>query len=198
MKFQGTEKEFLEFLQNALPIIKKTEYSRKVHVNNDIPFFQYKFYGYIINFYPSTGTILPQGKPKEKEQLTKRLCQVLDLTNYLYRKEKSWKANDGHRVRSKNEKIVDDWLYEKGIVHAYETEIPNMNGKLCDFYIPSKEMYVEVWTGFSGNFSESYKATYDTSKQEKIEHYKSNKLNWIGIEEDDLREPNKILSEIFL
>lgn len=29
------------------------------------------------------------------------------------------RTDDGHKVRSKAEQVIDNWLYSKGIVHAY-------------------------------------------------------------------------------
>ena len=39
-------------------------------------------------------------------------------------------------VRSKAEQKIDDWLYENGIVHAYEAPV---GSDRCDFMVPTKE-----------------------------------------------------------
>ena len=63
-----------------------------------------------------------------------------------------WKAEyrceDGHYVRSKNEAIVDNWLYSHGICHAYEKAVfdPDSGDTLCsDFYVPAMNLYIEIW-----------------------------------------------------
>src|ERR1039457_5867241 len=39
----------------------------------------------------------------------------------------TYRTEDGHRVRSKAEVIIDDWLYSHNIVHAYEIKLPEKN-----------------------------------------------------------------------
>ena len=46
------------------------------------------------------------------------------------------RALDGHAVRSKAERIIDDYLYTSQIVHAYERKVPIEEELYCDFYIP--------------------------------------------------------------
>ena len=64
---------------------------------------------------------------------------------------KTWPAdyrcNDGHYVRSKNEVLIDNWLYQHDICHAYEKAIFSETGDrfFSDFYIPSIDLYIEVW-----------------------------------------------------
>ncbi|MCC6866823.1 MAG: hypothetical protein IT280_11770 [Ignavibacteria bacterium] len=57
------------------------------------------------------------------------------------------RCNDGHYVRSKNEVIVDNWLFNNNIAHAYEKKLLGIN-ILCDFQIINKnhkEVYIEIW-----------------------------------------------------
>lgn len=64
---------------------------------------------------------------------------------------KTWPAdyrcNDGHYVRSKNEVLVNNWLYQHDICHAYEKAVLSEIGDwfLSDFYIPSLSLYIEIW-----------------------------------------------------
>jgi hypothetical protein len=55
------------------------------------------------------------------------------------------RTEDGHFVRSKAEKIIDDWLYHEGIVHAYERRVPVDEPLYCDFFIPRGKVWVEFW-----------------------------------------------------
>ena len=55
-------------------------------------------------------------------------------------------SEDGHRVRSKAEQIIDNWLYHKGIVHAYERRVPIEEEVYCDFFIPiGQKVWIEFW-----------------------------------------------------
>jgi len=99
-------------------------------------------------------------------------------------------AEDGHRVRSKSEKIIDDWLYHKGIVHAYERKVPIEEEVYCDFFIPIGQ---KVWIEFWGIEEEKYlkrkllkKKFYDKYKKRLIE------LNEKDIEKIDDIMPIKL------
>ena len=54
---------------------------------------------------------------------------------------------DGHLVRSKSEKIIDDWLYNHKIAHAYERMVPIESADVyCDFFLPyDKKVWIEFW-----------------------------------------------------
>ena len=78
---------------------------------------------------------------------------------------------------------IDDYLYECGIVHAYEREVKNINEKvLCDFFIPArnegKSVYLEYW----GKEDEKY----DLRRAEKKEIYVRNNLPLIELENDHI------------
>ncbi|MCH8330443.1 MAG: glycerol kinase [Bacteroidetes bacterium] len=90
-----------------------------------------------------------------------------------------YRTKDGHRVGSRGEQMIDDYLYECGIVHAYEREVKNIEETvLSDFYIPAKNggepVYIEYW----GQEDEKY----DLRKTEKKEIYKKNNLNLIELD----------------
>ena len=55
------------------------------------------------------------------------------------------RAKDGHRVKSKAELIIDNWLYDAELAHAYERKIPIEEEIYTDFYIPSGKVYIEYW-----------------------------------------------------
>ncbi|MBQ8357362.1 MAG: hypothetical protein IJX39_06080 [Clostridia bacterium] len=85
-------------------------------------------------------------------------------------------CEDGHKVKSPYEQIIDDWLYHTGILHAYEKIIPlDKNHKLTpDFYIPKlkrkdgtilNNIYIEFWGYGKSNIS------YQNTKDYKTEIY---------------------------
>lgn len=102
-----------------------------------------------------------------------------------YRKKYSaeHRCNDGHYVRSKNEQIIDNYLYRKKIFHEYEKPVYDKETKkqfaLVDFFLPyDKGIYIEVF----GKDTKKYTET----KEYKENMYSKNKLRLISIEIDDI------------
>ena len=59
-----------------------------------------------------------------------------------------YRCDDGHYVRSKNEQLVDNWLYHHKICHAYEILVVDKesnNTYISDFYLPHIDAYMEIW-----------------------------------------------------
>lgn len=58
-------------------------------------------------------------------------------------------CEDGHYVRSYSEMLIDNWLYNHGIIHAYEKSVFMATDPdavvLSDFYIPKGKVYIEFW-----------------------------------------------------
>lgn len=98
-------------------------------------------------------------------------------------------CEDGHYVRSKNEKIVDEWLYNHNYIHSYEQVVFMESDPdeivLSDFYLKNEDIYIECWG--------LYNDKYLKRKDKKIELYKKNNLKLISLEEDDIKLINDIL-----
>lgn len=94
-------------------------------------------------------------------------------------------CKDGHKVRSKSEKIIDDYLFDHKIFHIYEKPYPiskNKNEDLHpDFYLPEEDIYIEHW-GYEN------KSNYEETKQYKLSCYKKNKTTVIGTNEEDTKD----------
>ena len=56
--------------------------------------------------------------------LFERPEQVVSVTRYGQKEQPRFKTEDGHLVRSKSEMLIDNWFYNSGIVHAYESRVP--------------------------------------------------------------------------
>jgi len=82
------------------------------------------------------------------------------------------KCKDGHYVKSKMEKAVDDFLYSHGILHEVYPTIPYSH-YTADFKVG--DVYIEVW-GLKG------RKDYDEEMEKKIEHYRRYSLKLISIE----------------
>lgn len=104
--------------------------------------------------------------------------------DYRLRYQAKFRCNDGHYVRSKSEKIIDDWLYNNNIIHAYEKKIIGEN-MICDFYIKSKlpeqDIYIEYW-GLEDN-----NTRYSERKNKKQNLYKKLNLRLLNLNEQDIQ-----------
>jgi len=89
-------------------------------------------------------------------------------------------AEDGHRVRSRGELLIDNWLYRHGILHAYEKVIyDSKDVKMrCDFYLPEDDVYIEYW-GLE-------KEEYQKRRQEKEKLYQKLSLRFFAVENNDI------------
>ncbi|MCM1556214.1 MAG: hypothetical protein NC087_01630 [Anaeroplasma bactoclasticum] len=97
-------------------------------------------------------------KYKNKELLFKITnCTSIELIDEEY--EGRYICKDGHIVKSKSERDIDNYLFENGITHAYEKELPygpNRTEVLHpDFYLPNylgknNHVYIEHW-GYNEN-----------------------------------------------
>lgn len=97
-------------------------------------------------------------KYKNKELLFKITnCTNVELLDYDY--EGRYTCDDGHIVKSKSERDIDNYLFGKGIPHAYETTLPygatEKEVLRPDFYLPNylgkhKDVYIEHW-GYNEN-----------------------------------------------
>lgn len=103
----------------------------------------------------------------------------------------NFRTQDGHRVRSKAEMIIDNTLYQYGLVHAYERKLPIDENVLSDFYIPAGKVYIEYW-GMEND------PKYADRKKKKIEIYKKHDIPLIELTDDDIQNlddhlPKKLL-----
>ena len=96
------------------------------------------------------------------------------------------RAEDGHMVRSKAEQIIDNWLYHKKIVHAYERKVPIQEAVFCDFFIPyGQNVYIEYW----GIDEEKYLKR----KELKKIYYKKNAKNLIELTDKDIEKLDDVM-----
>ena len=118
----------------------------------------------------------------------------------------TYRCKDGHYVRSKAERIIDDSLFEAQILHVYEKRVVNEDNEeeyYPDFYLPfegktfgkEKGIYIEFF-GLEDN--EKYMKT----ELKKLAYYKSKGYDVIEVRdkniscideylEDEIRKINK-------
>lgn len=101
-----------------------------------------------------------------------------------------YRCDDGHYVRSKNEMLVDNWLYHHGICHAYEVALFSKEldyTYLSDFYLPKYRAFIEVW-GMTD-------ADYQRRRRQKTAFYRNNGYDLIEIIGQDVKNLHDILSK---
>lgn len=117
----------------------------------------------------------------------------INKDNFREKFEAKHRTIDGHYVRSKAEMLIDNWLYQYGLVHAYERKLPIDEDVYCDFYIPSgngrpQAVYIEFW-GLEND------PKYTERKNKKIEIYKREGLSLIELTDSDLQNIDDILAK---
>lgn len=130
---------------------------------------------------------------KETPTITQNQQQATAHTpeNFRDNYPANFRTQDGHRVRSKAEMIIDNLLYQYGQVHAYERRLPIDETVLSDFYLPAGKVYIEYW-GMEND------PKYAERKKTKIEIYKKNNIQLIELNDEDIQNlddhlPKKLL-----
>ena len=122
-------------------------------------------------------------------------CREITILDDSY--EGKFTCTDGHIVKSKSEMIIDNWLFDHGIPHAYEKKLPidsdERHDLHPDFCLPgygddTDDIYIEYW-GYNEKNIE-----YTKSKNYKMKIYKDLKVTVICLEEKDIMDINASLS----
>ena len=107
-----------------------------------------------------------------------------------------YRTQDWHRVRSRAEAMIDDWLYHAWIAHAYEKKPPINEDMISDFFIPSgsngsQQVYIEYW-GLEDD------EKYLERKKKKLELYHNNELPLIELTDKDIENLDDTLQKKLL
>ena len=122
-------------------------------------------------------------------------CKDITILDDSY--EGKFTCTDGHIVKSKSEMIIDNWLFDHSIPHAYEKKLPidaDENHDLHpDFCLPgykgeSEDIFIEYWGYNESNIK------YTESKNYKLKAYNQLKVTVICLEEKDIMDINASLS----
>lgn len=113
-------------------------------------------------------------------------CQILDN----HEEGLIYKCEDGHKVRSKSEMLIDNWLFTHGFAHAYEKAVPvdaDPNHDMHpDFYLSKEDIYIEHW-GYENA------KDYKKQKEYKIDIYNQQGKTVVTTTETDLGDINSTL-----
>lgn len=125
------------------------------------------------------------GKSYDDESISKK--PTFDTDEFRKKHEAKYRTQDGHRVRSRAEAMIDDYLYNNGVVHAYERRLPGIDEDvISDFYIPAGKVFIEFW-GMEEN--EKYKER----KKKKLAIYADNNFNLIELKDKDIETIDDVL-----
>lgn len=120
-------------------------------------------------------TTQPIQEQKEEENKNKR------FEDFRKKYPANIRCQDGHYVRSKSERDIDDFFFHNKIRHVYEPTYINQKtkkSKCPDFYLPDYNLYIEYF----GLKTEKYLK----DKEEKIRLYSSDKnVNFEYITQND-------------
>lgn len=103
----------------------------------------------------------------------------------------TFRATDGHMVRSRGEMLIDNWLYMQGLVHAIERRLPVEEDVYCDFYLPNGKVYIEYW-GMEND------PKYAARMKEKRTIYAKYKLNLIELTDEEIRNLDDALPRMLI
>lgn len=98
-----------------------------------------------------------------------------------------YRCDDGHMVRSISEMVIDNWLYNSDIVHAYERKVPIEENMYCDFYITKGDCYLEFW-GLEDK-------EYENRRTNKMKLYEKYDLKVVQLNSDDIKRLDDVLPE---
>lgn len=121
------------------------------------------------------------------EKISQSIEKEVSTDEFRQKHEAKFRTQDGHRVRSKAEAMIDDYLYNAGIVHAYERRLPGIEQDvISDFYIPKGKVFIEFW-GLEEN------KNYAERKAKKLEIYSKEKFNLIELNDNDIHNLDDVL-----
>ncbi|WP_251548305.1 hypothetical protein [Pumilibacter intestinalis] len=112
-------------------------------------------------------------KYKNKTLLLKiTKCSEIEILDESY--EGIYICRDGHVVKSKSEREIDNYLFSNKIAHAYEKAL-TIDGETFhpDFYLPELKVYIEHWGYDESNYE------YTRTKNYKIEKYRKKGITLI-------------------
>lgn len=125
-----------------------------------------------------------RAKPAETAQKAVPVSNSEAVSDQDFRQKwpATYRCDDGHYVRSKNEQLLDNWLYSRNICHAYEPLVTDKRTKreyISDFYLPQLKMYIEIW-GYET-------PEYLKRKEHKTEVYRANNLSLLQVTDREVK-----------
>lgn len=164
MKILNPETQF-ERETNCIKLLSVADILKNKYKESDAFDKTYNFFENI-NSDKTTEEIIAEYKLQEKTESESQ--EQNKFIDYRTIKPKPFRCKDGHYVRSKSEREIDDFFFDNRIFHIYEAEYKDSitgHDFLPDFYLPDFNLYLEY---FGLNTKE-----YLDKAQSKINMYKS-------------------------
>ncbi len=99
---------------------------------------------------------------------------------------------DGHSVNNKAERMIDNWLYVAGLVHARNRPMEFAEpAPVADFYLPACNLCIEYW-------DPEAKPAALTAKLEKLAIYQRFGQNYLEVRDIDLENLDEVLARALL
>jgi hypothetical protein len=106
--------------------------------------------------------------------------------------QKIFKALSGHSVNSREELIVENWLYIAGINHSRNYSLQQCNEIItADFFLPELQVCIDIW-GASDN------AAALADQLNKQEFYKKYGYDFIELHDETIAQVDEILAKQLL
>lgn len=117
-------------------------------------------------------------------------CTEIEMLDESY--EGIYTCKDGHIVKSKSEREIDNFLFDRNIKHVYEKTVYTDNTLQHfikpDFYLNEQDVYLEHWGYNDDNIK------YTQQKEYKLNFYRSAKMTVIcTYEKSDAKDIESVL-----
>ncbi len=131
----------------------------------------------------SSDEMVPEVKTEDGNIIKEEMNVKDEILDYRRVYPMNFRCKDGHYVRSKAEKMIDDYLFDKRIIHVYEKKVINEEKDeeyYPDFYLllNINNQEIGVYLEFFGlEDDEKYMAT----EKKKLDYYYKKKFNVIEV-----------------
>lgn len=102
-----------------------------------------------------------------------------------------WPTLDGHRIEFAEHALVDNWLYLMDVAHSYRYTMQDESLGRADFYIPLKQLFIEVWHA-------EQQGSLLSQKLARLEFYKANNRRFIEVTQQDILNLDRYLPKALL
>ena len=126
---------------------------------------------------------VPEVKTEDGNIIKEEMNVKDEILDYRRVYPMNFRCKDGHYVRSKAEKMIDDYLFDKRIIHVYEKKV--INEEKDEEYYPDFYLLLNVNNQEIGVYLEFFgledDEKYMATEKKKLDYYKKKKFNVIEV-----------------
>ena len=192
--------ELPKILTKSTPLLSTTKLGELHGLNRREVFEQFRFLGYLDYIHEKfvltelgkmKGGVIKKMKATGAEYIAWPSDLSIKNPSKLSEYPAKYTSRSGHKVRSKSELLIADFLHSHKIKFIYERKLPVAEDLHCDFYLDEFDVYIEHW-----GMEEIEK--YSKRKVTKLEIYKNYNIRLIETIEEDIEDihnnlPRKLL-----